>query len=490
MEKPQLCVVVTAPTTAELRAARDAVVDADLIELRVDAVRDPDVAGALAGRKRPVIFTCRARWEGGGFAGSEEERHRILSDASAGGAEYIDIEWRAGFDDLVQRDGGRRVVISSHDFSGMSADLPGQMRAMRATGAELVKVAATPRCLTDCVALRALGAEAAREGRTVMIGMGEYGVATRVLPGRFGSAWTYAGALRDIGQVDATALLEDYRFRSITDSTAVYGVVGGSVAHSVSPAMHNAAFGGAQLDAVYLPLPAVDADDFMSFGRAIGISGASVTIPHKVALFDRVDDLDSVARRIGAINTIRVADGKWIGGNTDASGFLHPLLDRVELKGRRASILGAGGAARAVVVGLASTGCRLRVHARHREQAEEIAAIVSADVGPWPPEPDSWDLLINCTPIGMHPRVGDTPVAPDRLTGSVVYDLVYNPPTTRLLREAAARGCHTIGGLDMLVGQAHEQFQWWTGTPPQSGVMREAAVKRLAEFARDENHVV
>jgi shikimate dehydrogenase len=361
---------------------------------------------------------------------------------------------------------------------------------MRSTGAEIVKVAVRPQCLADCVPLLALGAEASRHGAIVIIGMGEYGFSTRLLAGRFGSAWTYVGSVRDVGQLTAPVLLRDYQFRSITDSTAVYGIVGGSVTHSVSPSMHNAAFRAARLDAVYLPLPAASADDFLTFGRAIGISGASVTIPHKVALFERVDEVYSVARRIGAINTIRVTDGKWIGGNTDASGFLHPLLDRVDLEGQRAAILGAGGAARAVVVALASSGCRVRIHARNRAQEEETAALASGLVGPWPPEPDSWDLLINCTPIGMYPRVDQTPVPADQLTGRIVYDLVYNPSMTRLLREAAGRGCQTIGGLDMLVGQAHEQFQWWTGAKPQSGVMREAALKRLAEFVRDENHVV
>jgi 3-dehydroquinate dehydratase/shikimate dehydrogenase len=490
MTKPQLCVTVTAPTTAELREKRDAVTDADLVELRLDSVSDPNVAGALAGRRRPVIVTCRPPWEGGGFMGSEEERHRILADALALGAEYVDIEWRARFDDLLRSTGGRRLVLSSHDFTGMPADLPAQVHAMRSTGAEIVKVAVRPHCLADCVPLLALGAEASRHGAIVIIGMGEYGFSTRLLAGRFGSAWTYAGFVRDVGQLAAPVLLKDYQFRSITDSTAVYGIVGGSVTHSVSPSMHNAAFRAARLDAVYLPLPAASADDFLTFGRAIGISGASVTIPHKVALFDRVDEVYSVARRIGAINTIRVADGKWIGDNTDASGFLHPLLDRVELKGRRAAILGAGGAARAVVVALASSGCTVRIHARNRARAEETAALASGLVGPWPPEPESWDLLVNCTPIGMYPRVDQTPVPADQLTGRIVYDLVYNPPMTRLLREAVARGCHAIGGLDMLVGQAHEQFQWWTGARPPSGVMREAALKRLAEFVRDENHVV
>jgi shikimate dehydrogenase len=176
--------------------------------------------------------------------------------------------------------------------------------------------------------------------------------------------------------------------------------------------------------------------------------------------------------------------------NTDANGFLHPLKDRVDLEGRRAAILGAGGAARAVAVALASGGCTVRVHARQRPQAEEVAALVAGSVGPWPPEPGSWDLLVNCTPIGMYPNVDDTPLPAERLTGSVVYDLVYNPPATRLLREAAARGCRTIGGLDMLVGQAHEQFTWWTGAVPPAGVMRQAADRRLTEFTRNEDYVV
>ena len=266
MATPQLCVTVTAPTTAELRERRDAVADADLIELRLDTVRDPNVAGALAGRHRPVIVTCRPPSEGGKFSGSEEERHRILGEALALGAEYVDLEWRAGFADLLAHAGGRRVILSMHDFAGIPADLSSQVQAMRSAGAELVKVSVTPKCLADCVPLLALGLEASRHGGTVTIGMGDYGVATRILPGRFGSAWTYAGALRDIGQVTASALLKEYRFRSITASTAVYGVVGGSIAHSVSPSMHNAAFGAARLDAVYLPFPAASADDFLRLG--------------------------------------------------------------------------------------------------------------------------------------------------------------------------------------------------------------------------------
>jgi 3-dehydroquinate dehydratase / shikimate dehydrogenase len=488
--KALLCVTVTGATTAELRKRRDEVVDADLIELRLDSVSDPSVAAALAGRQCPVIVTCRPAWEGGHFAGSEEERRRLLVEALQLGADYVDVEWRARFDDVIAGVGGHRIVLSMHDFDGVPADLAAQVQSMRATGADVVKVAVTTKKLADCVPLLELGAHASPPGRLVVIGMGACGAPTRILASRFGSAWTYAGALRDVGQLDAHRLVTDYHFQSVTDTTDIYGVVGGSVVHSVSPSMHNAAFRATHTDAVYVPLPAADADDFVTFGRSIRIKGASVTIPHKIALFERVDELYAVARRVGAINTIKVENDRWIGGNTDAQGFLEPLRQQIPLDGVRVSLLGAGGAARAVAAALAATGCPLRIHARDRAKAHAVAALVAADVGPWPPEDGSWDLLVNATPLGMYPRVDETPIAKNHLTGRYVYDLVYNPPMTRLLREAGEVGCQTIGGLDMLVAQAHEQFQWWIGRKAPAGVMREAALKRLAEFTRDEDYVV
>jgi shikimate dehydrogenase len=264
------------------------------------------------------------------------------------------------------------------------------------------------------------------------------------------------------------------------------------VAHSLSPAMHNAAFAAAGIDAVYLPLPATDVDDIVEFARAFGLAGASVTIPYKVALFDRVQDVDDLSRAVGALNTVRIEGDRWSARNTDVAGFLQPLRDRqVPLAGRRAAILGAGGSARAVAVGLASRGALVSVHARDARKAQVVATLASGVVGPFPPPPDSWDLLVNCTPVGMHPRIDQSPLPSASLpTRGVVYDLIYNPATTRLLRDAATAGCDTIGGLDMLIGQAGEQFEWWTGTRPQSGVMRAAATKRLSEFNADEDHFV
>src|SRR5206468_1018799 len=158
-------------------------------------------------------------------------------------------------------------------------------------------------------------------------------------------------------------------------------------------------------------------------------------------------------------NTIRVDGGRWIGHNTDASGFLAPIAERgIELRGVRASILGAGGSARAVAGALTDRGAIVSVHARDRARGEAVTQLVSGAAAPWPPPPGSWDLLVNCTPIGMHPHADETPLRAELLTGRLVYDLVYNPPNTKLLRDAALAGCECIGGLDMLVAQAHEQF--------------------------------
>jgi 3-dehydroquinate dehydratase/shikimate dehydrogenase len=490
MSTPRLCVTVTAPTTAELRLRRDSVRGADLVELRLDGVADVDVAGALADRRLPVIVTCRPEWEGGRFRGSEDERRQILADALRLGAEYVDIEHRAGFADLVRQDNGRRIVLSYHDFAGAPSDMVALLAAMRRSGAAVIKLAITPHHLSDTLPLLDLGRQFASGGALVLIAMGEFGIATRVLAGRFESEWTYAGSEQQVGQISASTLVHDYRFRTLNEGTALYGLVGMPVAHSVSPAMHNAAFAALDLNAVYLPLPAASVDDIVTFGTAMGVGGLSITIPYKVAMFDRVSAVSDVARRIGAINTIRIDNDRWIGENTDIAGFLAPLSARVPLNGLRAAVLGSGGAARAAAVGLSESGCRVRVHGRSPSSAHATAHVASAEIGPCPPERGSWDLLVNCTPVGMHPHVDDTPMAAEDLTGRYVYDLVYNPCETRLLREAARAGCQTIGGLDMLVAQAREQFFLWTGVRPPTDVLHAAARTRLREFNRDENDVV
>lgn len=494
MNGSRLCVVAMAATLDELRRQRDAATDADLVELRLDRLEPGaiDVAGALAGRRTPVIVTCRPVWEGGHFAGSEEDRRRVLAEALRLGAEHVDVEWRAGFDDLVAGPARARIVLSHHAFDGVPADLADRARQMRATGPGIVKIAAMTRRLADTVSVLEVSRAMAMPGRSVCIAMGECGEISRICPARFGSAWSYAGAVEGIGQLGPATLRDRYRFRALTAATPLYGIVGRPVGHSVSPAMHNAAFGATGVDGVYLPLPAESADDFVGFARAFDLAGASVTIPFKVALAALASVVDPLAREIGAINTLRRRAGVWEATNTDVAGFLQPLEERrVPLRGARAAVVGAGGSARAVVAGLRTSGAAITVHARQADAARALAASnPGVRVGTWPVAAGEWDLLVNCTPVGMHPLVDASPVEARALTGGTVYDLVYNPLETRLLREAARAGCVTIGGLDMLVAQARDQFSWWTGVRPDAEVMRAAALARLAEFRTHEDHVV
>jgi 3-dehydroquinate dehydratase/shikimate dehydrogenase len=477
MSKPLLVIVASAPTMAELRRRRDAasLAGADLVELRLDSVADPDVAAGLEGRKSPVIVTCRPEWEGGAFKDSEADRRRILECALQHGAEYIDVEWRAAFAlEMVRATGGKRIVLSTHDFNGVPADLVERVRGMRAAGAEVVKVAIMARSLSDN--LRLLQLE--RAPNTVLIGMGPAGAPTRVLAAHFHSVWSYAGDGYAPGQISASRMLGEFRFREISDRTAIYGVVGSPLTHSVSPAMHNAAFQAAGVDAVYVPMVASSAEDFTVFATALAVQGVSITIPYKVDLFNRADTVDDLSRKVGAANTYRRDGVRWEARNTDVSGFLAPLEGRLVLRGARAAILGAGGSARAVAVALASAGSTVTVYGRNRGKAKDVAALAGGTAAAFPVTPDSWDLLVNTTPVGMLPNVDETPFE-GAFDGRIVYDLIYNPGETRLLKEAAAAGCETLGGLDMLVAQAEDQSAWWLGRRPPAGLMKQAALSSL-----------
>jgi 3-dehydroquinate dehydratase / shikimate dehydrogenase len=480
-----LCIVVGAQTLAELRERRSrAESQADLVEIRLDTVADPDVAGALAGRTGRVIVTCRAAWEGGYFRGSEEERLRLLEQAWMAGADFVDVEWAArDAAPWTARTAGERLILSAHDFSGTPPDLAALHRAMRQSPAAVVKIAITATTLRETLPLREL-AKTSPDRPQVLLAMGAAGIVTRILPDRFGSAWTYAGDDWAPGQVTVDRLRDEFQFGRVSGHAALYGVVARPSSHSVSPTMHNAAFRSAGIDAVYVPFEAGSADDFLAFAAEMNVRGASITLPFKVDLLPRVA-ADDLARRVGAVNTLaRDRSDGWVGTNTDVAGFLAPLAGRIELDGARAAILGAGGAARGAAIALADAGARVVLHARRLEAAREVANELKVGHAAVPPEPGSWDLLVNATSAGMEPHVEGTPWPDPRFDGRLVYDLVYNPPQTRFLREARAAGCETLGGLDMLVAQASAQFELWTGEAPEAGVMHAAAESRLRSFAR------
>ncbi len=277
-------------------------------------------------------------------------------------------------------------------------------------------------------------------------------------------------------------MLGEFRFRAVGPNTRLFGIVSRNAMHSLSPAMHNAAFAASGIDAVYVPLSAPDFEDFDRFAAAIGIEGASVTIPFKLDALQAASSADAGTRAVGAANTLRRREDGWEATNTDVEGFLTPLAEAFpgSLERVRAAVLGAGGAARAVVVALHSRGATVTVHARREEQARDIASALGATAGSWPPPPQSWDVLVNTTPLGGPALRRESPLPDGAFDGRLVYDLTYGPGQSRLIEEASAAGCRTLDGLSMLIAQAERQFEWWTGVAPAPGVMRAAAERRAA----------
>jgi shikimate dehydrogenase/3-dehydroquinate dehydratase type I len=482
-----LCETVTGRTMAELVRSRDEATHGDMVELRLDGVADLDVAGALQGRRVPAVVTCRPVWEGGRFDGTEHERAQILSRALELGAEFVDVEWRAthqanaDFTGIVGRDPAR-VVISSHDFEGVPADLDDRVRRMRGVGAGSIKVAVAVSRLSETVPLKAIGAV----GDAVVIGMGESGVPSRLLAAHYGSKWTYAGNGLAPGQIPAATMADDFHFFRVGPETRIFGVVSTNALHSLSPVMHNAAFEEAGIDAVYVPLRASDFDDFLSYAEAMGVEGASITIPFKLDALKAATPADRLTQSVGAANTLRRNGKGWQATNTDVDGFLAPLdaVFGARLRDARAAVLGAGGSARAVVAALRSRGVLVTVYARRPEQARELAQELDASAGEWPPPAGSWDVLVNCTPLGGAGKRDESPLPREVVAGPLVYDLTYGPGPSPLLRDAKAAGALTIDGLPMLVAQAERQFEWWTGQKPEPGVMAQAVRRKLSTVER------
>jgi 3-dehydroquinate dehydratase/shikimate dehydrogenase len=488
MTSALLCETVTGESMAELVAARDGATHGDMVELRLDGVRDLDVAGALQGRRVPALVTCRPAWEGGRYDGGEEERAQVLSRALDLGAEFVDVEWRAAtqsngaFLDIIRRQPAR-VILSSHDFEGVPRDLDDRVRAMRGVGAGSIKVAVAVSRLTETLRLKQIGAA----GAAIVVGMGEAGVPSRLLAAHYRSRWTYAGRGVAPGQLLAETMADDFHFFRIGPETAVYGVVSTNAMHSLSPVMHNAAFEAAGIDAVYVPLRACDFEDFLSFASAMGVQGASITIPFKLDALRAAKSSDALTQSVGAANTLRRAGDAWEATNTDVYGFLAPLdaVFGTRLQGARAAVLGAGGAARAVVAALRSRGADVSVYARRPEQAQQLAQSFEVSAGKWPPAAGSWDVLVNCTPLGGAGQRDESPLPREGVTGPLVYDLTYAPGgPSPLLRDAKAAGALTIDGLPMLVAQAERQFEWWTGQKPEPGVMADAIRRKMAVVER------
>ena len=480
---------------------------ADWVELRVDAF--DAVAALVKNALLPCIVTCRPTDEGGASERSVEGRMAMLEVAAIAGATYVDVELRSlpeagGITDLP-RERRPGVIVSAHDFKGRPERFYNVLAEMNAAPAEVNKLVWTARSVRDN--LEAFELLVNRQRPTIALCMGEAGLISRVLAKKFGAFLTFA-SLRDTtatapGQVTIADLKRLYRWDAIGSDTKVYGVVASPVSHSMSPAVHNAAFEAAGYDGVYLPLlvqPGYESfkafmETFLAFGP-LHLAGLSVTIPHKVNalryLREKGAEVEPLAGRIGAVNTIHVRpDGSLAGSNTDFRAMLDCVrlgLGNDDLNGRRVAVIGAGGTGRTAVAALADAGAAVTVLNRTRTRADALAAEFDGKTGPVAAADLSelsaggFDVYLNTTSVGMSPNVDDSPFgdAPPPMDAStVVFDAVYNPMRTKLLRQATAAGARTVGGVEMFVRQAAAQFAKWTGLAPPLDVMRAAVKSRL-----------
>jgi 3-dehydroquinate dehydratase/shikimate dehydrogenase len=514
----RLCVPVCVRRAGELREAiaRAAAV-ADIVELRMDCLADEaqlaqathELPTLFRERTRPFIITFRASEQGGARESNRdlnlEQRARFWSENFSPGnerADYADLELdlAAHFTTEEERRAEKlidwnRVICSHHDFERVPSDLENIFARMLETPARILKIAVHARDITDCLPVLKLIEQAQRAGREMIaVAMGEAGLLTRILTPARGAFLTFGALTREHstapGQTTALELRSLYRLQAINERTEIYGLVGAPVAHSLSPHMHNAAFAALGLDAVYIPFEVCDLRAFirrMAHPRTRelvwNLHGLSVTAPHKSASIALLDSIETSAQEIGAVNTIVIEPDALRGDNTDAAAAIAPLAGLIELRGARVAVLGAGGAARALLWSLREAGARAIVFARDMERARATAENFDAGWHTLDDEArfDNFDLVVNTTPLGTRgASESETPAVASQLRGArSAYDLVYNPGETRFMREARAAGCELIlGGLPMLVAQAAAQFKLWTGRDAPLEVMREAAQKQ------------
>jgi 3-dehydroquinate dehydratase / shikimate dehydrogenase len=458
---------------------------AELIELRADwLARGADLKRLLADRPTPVVFTCRRPVDGGRWSGSEEDRQTLLRSAIVSGVEYVDLE--RDIAPKIRRYGKTQRIVSHHDFNQTPDDLEEIYAGMLELDADILKLVTMANSPADCVRLLKLVKDAKKP--TIAFCMGEFGVTSRLLCGRYGAPFTYAtfSVEREIapGQLSFDQMRDLYHYDRIGPQTKVFGVLGDPIGHSLSPLLHNKAMQHLGIDGVYLPLR-VPADQFNSTLDAfqwLDIQGYSVTIPHKEAALAKFPQCDDVVRQIGAANTIYRHDaGGWRTANTDLPaaldslklGFKHTEMESFD--GKRVLLLGAGGAARAIAWGLVHQGSAVVIASRTTERAKRLATELGCRYCTWENRgSEGWDILVNCTPVGMSPNLDQSPFQENWLREEgLVFDTIYNPEQTLLIKQARARNCRTVTGIEMFIRQAAEQFRLFTGQPAPLDFLRE-----------------
>lgn len=449
------------------------------IEIRADLLRPDDLPGLVARSPRPVLVAARRSDSQGGFEGSEEER-RTLLEAALGSGAFVDVEWGTPVAAMAEGPHAGRIVLSHHGGPCTPQSLRAVYREMARSAAARLKIVPRARSLPECVSVRDLLAHAREEGRPLAsFATGAAGTATRILAPFWGAWATYGSAGRHLatgdGQPAAADLIEVYDVLHIGPGTRLFGLVGHPVAGSPSPAMHAAGYRAAGIDARYLPLHAERIEEVAACvapGGALPMEGFGVTVPLKEAAAARSSAGDPIAARARAVNTVRVGSGTWAGFNTDGPAALACIRRRLEPRGRRVAIAGAGGTGRAIAAALAGDGAQVTLYNRDPVRGVRAAAELGVAAAPWEGLAGAtWDVLVQATPLGGE---GQTVLDGESLRGLLVLDAVYAALPTPLVRAARTRGIDAIDGHELLVAQAVLQFEVLTGTAPDPAIFEGA----------------
>ena len=496
---PRVCVAVTGTDATDMVEKAEALVrDNSFLEFRLDYLSKPGLALPKIKRfieSHPgtvVIATCRRVASGGKFRGSIASELDLLAKAAATGCQLIDVELQTAAkckpEQLQKLRTRAALILSFHDFRA-TKKLEETLEKMLAFPADFYKIVSTAATLSDNVTMMKFLARESDKHSLICMCMGEQGIISRVLGVRAGSVFTFAsagmGEETAPGQVTAQELRSVYRIEQVDAATRVYGVAGDPVSHSLSPAIMNAAFRRENVNAVYLTLHAKTLKDLLTCVREIPIHGISVTMPYKESILPHLDNTDSHTTKIGACNTVvRAQDGKLYGFNTDAAGIVRPLERRLTtIEGARILVLGAGGAARAAVFGLKERGAEVYILNRTAGPVQKLARQARARTIKRPDlKKMAFDVIINATPVGMG-NTRESPLQEKEINARYVFDMVYDPPETRLLKLAKERAAQIIPGVEMFVHQAARQFEIWTGKPAPWDEMLRVVLLALQERA-------
>jgi 3-dehydroquinate dehydratase/shikimate dehydrogenase len=482
-----ICTTIISKNTEEaLKAMKKASKLTDLIELRIDYIKDineKNLKKLLNNKIKPIIITNRKKSEGGKFEGNEKHRISLLEEAIKLKVDYVDIEYSTNkklLKEIIGKKDKTKIIVSYHNFKRTPASLFGIFKKIKKLDPDIVKLVTFANSINENFEIFEFLTRAKKENeKLIAFCMGQFGQISRILCLKYGSFLTYCSLEKEkraaSGQLTLKELLNDYNIKKINKNTNIIGLIGNPVEHSFSHSMHNASFKKSKLNNIYVKFKADNLKVFMEKFRKHGFNGAGVTIPYKIEVMKYLDKIDKTAKKIRAVNTIVNKNGKLVG-----YGSIMAIKNKTKIKNKKIAILGAGGSARALVYGLKEEKGDITILNRTAEKAKKLAKEFNCNYEELNYFKNiDMDILVNATPVGMHPNTNQSLIPKKFLKNIVVFDVVFNPYKTKLIKDAEANNCKIIYGIEMLLYQGIKQFKLWTNKKISINIMRNSIIGKL-----------